>query len=348
MRKLNPLFILLITFSQLSYAYNLDRVLNLRGDWKFSIGDDKLWANPTYDDSKWEKIWVPSSWEDEGFFGYDGFAWYRKTFDGAEIDENQEVYLDLGYIDDVDEVYINGRLVGFSGSFPPNFYTAYQSRRLYPIPSAYLNYKGENLIAIRIFDVTHHGGILSGKIGLYAQPEIIAEQHNLEGVWKFKLGNNKNWSEPYLDDLDWGKIMTPGNWKNLKIKHQHDSAIGWYRKSFKCDQVFSNKPSVLVLGKIDDFDKVYLNGTLIGETNDGRRFGHSDSWQELRIYKIPEGCMKHDRTNVLAVQVIDMGADAGIYQGPLALVTEDKLNQYLRNNYWLEEERFQFFKMDKW
>jgi hypothetical protein len=32
---------------------------------------------------------------------------------------------------------------------------------------------------------------------------------------------------------------------------------------------------VLLLGKIDDFDRAYLNGKKIGKTYDGERFGSS-------------------------------------------------------------------------
>src|SRR5690606_33114607 len=56
------------------------KVINFDGTWKFSIGDDKTWASENYNDENWETIKVPSSWENEGFHGYDGYAWYRKHF----------------------------------------------------------------------------------------------------------------------------------------------------------------------------------------------------------------------------------------------------------------------------
>ncbi len=36
-----------------------------------------------FDDSKWDKITVPSSWENQGFRGYNGYAWYRVSFEGS-------------------------------------------------------------------------------------------------------------------------------------------------------------------------------------------------------------------------------------------------------------------------
>ena len=86
-----------------------DRILNLKGTWKFSIGDDKIWAESNYDDSDWETVRVPSFWEEEGFYGYNGFAWYRKEFSLSQNLGDESVYISLGYIDDVDEVYLNGK-----------------------------------------------------------------------------------------------------------------------------------------------------------------------------------------------------------------------------------------------
>src|SRR5687768_10787322 len=69
-----------------------DKVLNLRGTWKFSIGDNRKWADPKYVDNDWENIDVPSNWEDEGFNGYNGYAWYRKTFDGSDLESKNLSY----------------------------------------------------------------------------------------------------------------------------------------------------------------------------------------------------------------------------------------------------------------
>ena len=101
-------------------ADNWRQVLDLRGQWLFSIGDNMKWSQPAYNDREWETIRVPAKWEDEGFSGYNGFAWYRKTFDGTRLQDKSLSYsLFLGYVDDVDEVYVNGHKIGASGKFPP-------------------------------------------------------------------------------------------------------------------------------------------------------------------------------------------------------------------------------------
>ncbi|MEM7299115.1 MAG: glycoside hydrolase, partial [Bacteroidota bacterium] len=77
--------------------------LSLEGDWKFTIGDREEYMLPDYDDSSWEKIEVPSPWENEGFANYNGYAWYRVTFDGRDLEGFYNLILNLGYIDDVHE-----------------------------------------------------------------------------------------------------------------------------------------------------------------------------------------------------------------------------------------------------
>src|SRR5688572_26232594 len=107
-------------FSGNARAEKWRMILDLEGRWKFTIGDNRKWASPNYPDNDWESIDVPSTWEDEGFNGYNGYAWYRTSFDGADLKSKGGIPFNLfmGYIDDVDEVFLNGHKIGASGSFP--------------------------------------------------------------------------------------------------------------------------------------------------------------------------------------------------------------------------------------
>ena len=158
----------------------------------------------------------------------------------------------------------------------------------------------------------------------------------LEGLWKFKFGDKKEWKDPDFDDTDWDFKMVPSFWnsKRFNIKDFYnakwgDYSYGWYRKELKIPGKFRGKELSLVLGKIDDFDQVYLNGRFIGETNDGRRFGSSESYQERRVYELPQEYLNESGWNILSVRVTDMGGDAGIYAGPIGIVERDKVNEFL-------------------
>ena len=293
------------------------KVLDLSGDWKFTIGDREEYAEVDCDDSGWESITVPSPWENEGFANYNGYAWYRITFDGADLKDFTNLMVNLGYIDDVHEVYLNETLIGFKGSFPPQYYTAYDALNEYALPESSINRNGKNVIAIKVYDLVKEGGLVKGNIGIYFDATIGDDFYPLEGVWKFTTDRQTYWEQIGFKDDDWENIVVPSFWRSKHIKRSN--GFGWYRKEFFVPENLQGTDLYLVLGKIDDFDYTYVNGKLIGRTKDYKPFGQSNSWQEFRIYKIPQELLKKDGKNIIAIQVEDIGIDAGIYQGPIGL-----------------------------
>jgi len=317
--------------SQNYVSEDLTRKINLSQSWKFSIGDNVNWASPSYSDKNWEKIRVPARWENEGFNGYDGYAWYRVHFDGRELIRQDAHILLPGFIDDVDETYLNGTLIGKSGTFPPRFRTAYDSDRSYFIPNELINFSGDNVIAIRVYDETMDGGIIGGNPGIYAQEQSAAVKQGFYGPWKFTTSNQADYIRPDYDDTKWETLLVPNFWDNQGYRSY--DGTGWYRKTFRLNFTpQSNQKYYLVLGKIDDFDVTYLNGQKIGETNDGRELGESQSFSKLRVYPIPDGLLHATGNKVIAVKVVDIGKDGGIYRGPVGIVEESAITKIVRSN----------------
>lgn len=334
-------------------------VLPLRGKWKFTIGDNLKWASPEFNDSDWEEIRVPSSWEDEGFYGYNGYAWYRVKFDFHEPGSNRIFYISLGYIDDADEVYLNGKLIGATGSFPPNYSTAYNALRRYPIPKETLNLDGTNVLAVRVYDSQLAGGIVSGDVGIFVKYYEMSVDINLEGEWQFHAGDIKHGSKgKSLDDevtRSVGKMSAkidekaettnavPENWQTISVPgfwepqgYRDYDGFAWYRKSFTLPEKYSNKKLVLVLGKIDDIDEAYINGQLIGSTgqmyDDPFFISHnSGEYQQFRGYYIPDGLLIPGKENLVEVRVYDGFKDGGIYEGPIGLVTQEHYRKFWRD-----------------
>lgn len=297
--------------------------------WKFSIGDNEKWINPNYDDQYWESVRVPSDWENEGFHGYDGFAWYRIHFNGADLNKDQTHFLVLGQIDDVDETYFNGELIGKSGKYPPPFRTAYNLDRKYAIPAGRINFEGDNVVAVRVYDDGLSGGIVHGKPGIYATLGSEELLQDLYGQWKFSRNNYNSHSRYNFDDFNWDNILVPSFWDNQG--HRSLDGIAWYRKHFDiCFDIDSAKDYYLVLGNIDDFDITYLNGQEIGRTDDGLEYGRSESYRQMRIYKIPKGLLKPLEDNVIAVKVYDIGNEGGIYRGPIGIISDESLTKMMR------------------
>ena len=330
--KAFTIFCLFILLSVSSLAQEI----SLKGNWKFQIGDKSVWADQYFNDRDWETIYAPSSWEDEGFHGYDGFAWYRMEFDGKQLSKTESYFLNLGYIDDCDEVYLNGKLIGLSGQMPPKFKTAYNNERKYAINPELINYAGRNVIAIRVFDVTQNGGIVDGRLGIYLAPKnrLLVD---LQGLWQFTTIRHE---KPAAPDAAWSAIMVPSAWEHQGYYRYDGNA--WYKRTFTLPANFTddNQDLVLLLGKIDDFDKAYLNGKLIGKTNDGESFGSSQSFDQLRVYSIPEGLLRKTGPNLLEVFVEDMGNIGGIYEGPLGITTRTIYQRYYKqaNALWGNHE----------
>lgn len=143
----------------------------LSPEWKFITGDDSAWSSANFDDGDWKSIEAGKSWESQGFAGYDGFAWYRQSvtpnkFLMKDAKKMGGFVLSLGNIDDCDEFYWNGVMLGSSGSLPPNFKTAYNVDRKYKIPFELINWDKPNQIAIRVYDGTGMGGIVGPNISL--------------------------------------------------------------------------------------------------------------------------------------------------------------------------------------
>ena len=56
------IFLILIIVSILPAGTQWTKVVDLRGQWKFNLGDDMSWAEADYDDQDWENIFVPAPW----------------------------------------------------------------------------------------------------------------------------------------------------------------------------------------------------------------------------------------------------------------------------------------------
>ncbi len=326
--------LMLISFSQIAHAEDFRKVVQLTGYWKFSVGDYEAWSDPNYDDSGWDEIRVPGKWEDQGYQDYNGYAWYRKKFKMYDISASTPIYLYLGRIDDADEVYLNGKLLGRSGSFPPQYITAYNQERKYYIPREYLNFNGVNTIAVRIYDEFREGGIIDNPAGIYVDESYRDLDLIFPGRWKFHLGDNSQWKSPSYDDSSWELINVPSAWE--QEGYPGYDGYAWYRLNFSIPAELRNEKLYVVLGKIDDEDHVYLNGHLIGSVfdlpkdGDYRRKGYE--YNARRVYAIPADLIRKNGENVLAVRVYDGQIRGGIYEGPLGLMTYESYRSYQRKH----------------
>ena len=122
------------------------------------------------------------------------------------------------------------------------------------------------------------------------------------------------WAKPDFDDGDWQVMELPGYWESAGLPG-FDGNV-WYRKDVVLSGDMAGKPLTLSLGPINDMDRTWLNGVLVGATEtDGQ-------YQTPRVYSIPAGVAKAGR-NVIAVRVYDMGNKGGLWGKPEELRLSD-------------------------
>ena len=291
-------------------------VLKTEAKWKFSIGDSMRWAQTTFDDSDWDLLKVPGAWEDQGFYNYDGFGWYRTSIVIGKEFKNHDLFLSLGYIDDVEQVYFNGNLIGFSGKFPPEYSTGLEAKRKYAIPEQYINFQGKNTIAVRIYNLQLAGGIISGDQGVFyyknPKPDI-----SLNGLWQFRTGDSKLWKSQTYKDNSWKRISVPGNWENQGFKGYKGDA--WYLKSFLLPEEAETGKYILVLGAIPDNCQVYINNTELQSVGKASTIKIPDDLKRFRVFAVPENALALGKKNTLAIRFDSSDSISGIQKGPIGL-----------------------------
>ncbi len=104
-------------------------------------------------------ISMPMMWEQEdiGLDAFDGVVLFRKEVMIPNAFLNQELTLELGAIDDMDETYFNGVKVG--AMMGPG---KWNTKRVYTIPKD-LTSKNKNLLSIRVIDTGGGGGFSGDK-----------------------------------------------------------------------------------------------------------------------------------------------------------------------------------------
>ena len=79
---------------------------------------------------------------------------------------------------------------------------------------------------------------------------------------------------------------------------------------------------MVVIGYVDDVDKVYINEVKIGTVSDLRKNDNKEKPDHLilRGYKIPDGVLIKGGLNTITVKVYDTEFLGGIYEGPVGLI----------------------------
>ena len=89
--------------------------------WKFRTdsSDSGLslhWEATTFDDRSWTTLNAGTAWEEQGYEGYDGVAWYRKTILVPSTPRVDSLFLVFSGVDDEYDLFLDGKKVAHYGS----------------------------------------------------------------------------------------------------------------------------------------------------------------------------------------------------------------------------------------
>ena len=158
-------------------ATSNDQQLSLPTVWRFHLGDDPGWSSSDFSDASWDTISVGKSWESQGHAGYDGYAWYRVKIVipsslKSEAYPNTQLKISLGKIDDGDEVFLNGKIIGQNGAHLSALQDGNKRwTRVYRISltDPAIHWDQDNVIAVRVYDRGEDGGMYAGPYQIAAE-----------------------------------------------------------------------------------------------------------------------------------------------------------------------------------
>lgn len=144
--KKHKLLFLLLSMSCLMLAQPRHRQ-TINEVWQFHKGEVTDGAMPGLDDSRWEVVDIPHTWniadiEDDPYGWYRGIGWYRKHLRVEPRMKGKRLYLCFEAANQVSAVYVNGKPAGREhiGGYTP---FAYEITGL-------VNEGGDNVVAVRV------------------------------------------------------------------------------------------------------------------------------------------------------------------------------------------------------
>jgi len=113
----------------------------------------KGWMDPGFDDSKWRKLKI-GWWEQQGYNGYDGIAWYRIRFTMPPKGEAAGAEIHFGAVDESAWVWLNGKYVGQHDIGVVGWNRPFELDITNEV-----KWDGENILVVRVEDTSTAGGI---------------------------------------------------------------------------------------------------------------------------------------------------------------------------------------------
>ncbi len=169
---------------------------------------------PEHDDAAWSETVLPGDWASMGLGDVDGTVLYRLSIWVPDSWSGQDLTLQLGPIDDLDETFWDGVEIGRT--------RGHTTPRSYTVPAALVT-PGRHVIGVRATDMAGAGGFFGkrGDMRLH-RADDDAHKIGLAGPWRWK--QTSGWAKPARN--------TPTVLNNAMIaplEHLPVAGVIWYQ-----------------------------------------------------------------------------------------------------------------------
>ena len=145
-------------------------------------------------------------------------------------------------------------------------------------------------------------------------PALAPRAAPAESPWLFHPGDDPHWANASSDAAGWTVAAVPRDWRRPPLSY--NGTRGWYRRRLRSADVprallranwTYGSGARLALGIVCGSDQTYLNGVLLGATawpaDPAGTKALLQRYATPRVYLIPQGLLRGDGTDVVAVRV---------------------------------------------
>lgn len=158
---------------------------------------------------------------------------------------------------------------------------------------------------------------------LESHPKIDMNKKKQDAdLWKNLDFSDSNCATEAVSDAEWNTMKLPVSWESTAVG-EFDGVI-WFRKWVEIPASWSGKDLMIALPGIDDMDRTYFNGQLVGASE------LEGMWSTLRNYTVPASMLKPGK-NLIAIRVLDYQGGGGINgtNAPMRLQQKEDASQFI-------------------
>ncbi|WP_304064205.1 sialate O-acetylesterase [Pedobacter glucosidilyticus] len=123
---------------------------------------------------------------------------------------------------------------------------------------------------------------------------------NIKEQDKGQLANGLNWASAQTHTQDWPSTKLPAFWTEEIFKNVNAGVV-WYQRDIEIPAALAGKKALLYLGNIYNQDSTWINGILVGNTQDKHK---------PRVYELAENILKPGKNSIF-VRALAVAAPPG-------------------------------------